>query len=147
MEDIIPKLDRLRTEKRVYLDFQKNEAEMERLNRLVIAYEYKKHEERLNRSGADNDSRTTKMDELKNNSTTIKNEIKKIDEEKNALSEKMKQNSSGSSNIRELEKKIKDYSTQSVRLNTKKGLLETSIADEQRALSSLSSQRGEVKSC
>lgn len=147
MEDIIPKLDRLRTEKRVYLDFQKNEAEMERLNRLVIAYEYKKHEERLNRSGADNDSRTTKMDELKNNSTTIKNEIKKIDEEKNALSEKMKQNSSGSSNIRELEKKIKDYSTQSVRLNTKKGLLETSIADEQRALASLSSQRGEVKSC
>ena len=32
LEDIIPKLDHLRSEKRVYLDFQKNEAEMERLN-------------------------------------------------------------------------------------------------------------------
>lgn len=145
MEDIIPKLDRLRAEKRVYLDFQKNEAEMERLNRLVVAYEYKKHEDRLNRSGADNDSRATKMEELKNSVNTIKNEIKKIDEEKNALSEKMRQNSTSSNNIRELEKKIKDYSTQSVRLNTKKGLLESSITDEQRALASLASQKGEVK--
>ncbi|KAI7888400.1 SMCs flexible hinge [Mucor mucedo] len=117
---------------------------MERLNRLVVAYEYKKHEDRLNRSGVDNEGRTTKMEELKQNVKTIQNEIKKIDEEKNVLSEKMRQNSTSSSNIRELEKKIKDYSTQSVRLNTKKDLLQSSISDEQRALASLSSQRGEL---
>lgn len=144
MEDIIPKLDRLRAEKRVYLDFQKNEAEMERLDRLVVACEYKKHEDRLNRSGADHDTRLRKMDELKNLSKTTKNEIKKIDEEKNALSEEMKQNSSSSNSIRALENKLKEYSTQSVRLNTKKVLLESSITDEQKTLASLSSQRGEV---
>jgi structural maintenance of chromosome 2 len=127
------------------LDFQKNETEMERLNRLVISYEYKRHEERLNRSGADNQARNTTLNDLKNTAENIQGEINKIDEEKNEVSEKMKQNSSGGSKIRELEKQIKDYSTQSVRLRTKKGLLESSTTDEQKALSLLASQRGEVE--
>lgn len=129
----------------MYLDFQKNETEMERLNRLVIAYEYKKHEERLQRSGADNETRNNQMNELKNNVEVMQNEINKIDEEKKAVSEKMKDGSSGGSKIKELERNIKDLSTQSVRLNTKLGLLESSTTDEQKALSLLATQRGEVK--
>lgn len=145
LEDIIPKLDHLRAEKRVYLDFQKNETEMERLNRLVISYEYKKHEERLNKSGADNEARLAKVTELKNTVQVIEGEMEKIEQQKKGISAKMKQNSSNGSQIKELEKKIKEYSTQAVRLSTKKGLLESSTTDEQKALSLLATQRGEVK--
>lgn len=48
-EEIAPKLDKLRNEKRTYLDYQKTEAEMERLNRLMVAYEYKRQEVRFSR--------------------------------------------------------------------------------------------------
>lgn len=137
-------MDRLRAEKRVYLDFQKNEAEMERLNRLVISYEYKRHEEKLNRSGADNEARNARLNEFKNTAQAMQSEIDRIEAEKTEVSEKMKQNSSGGSKVRELEKLIKEYSTQAVRLKTKKGLLESSTTDEQKALSLLASQRGEV---
>ena len=39
-EEITPKLDRLREEKRVFLEFQKTSSELERLSKLVIAYEW-----------------------------------------------------------------------------------------------------------
>ncbi|KAI7903060.1 uncharacterized protein BX663DRAFT_434418 [Cokeromyces recurvatus] len=145
LEDIIPKLDRLRAEKRVYLDFQKTEVEMERLNRLVISYEYKKHEDRLNKSGADNDARTHKINELKENAQVLGNEIKLIEEQKMAISAKMKENSESGNKIKSLEKKIKECSTQSVRLNAKKVLLESSTTDEQKTLSLLATQKGELE--
>ncbi|CAO3620284.1 unnamed protein product [Mucor fragilis] len=143
LEDIIPKLDHLRAEKRVYLDFQKNEAEMERLNRLVISYEYKKHEEKLNKSGADNEARFNKISELRANVQAIEEEMQRIESQKKAVSEKMKKNSASSGKIKELEAKIKEYTTQLVRLKTKKDLLESSTTDEQRSLSLLATQKGE----
>ena len=36
----MPKLDRLRNEKRIYLEFQKASTELERLSRLVVAYDW-----------------------------------------------------------------------------------------------------------
>jgi structural maintenance of chromosome 2 len=39
-EEITPKLDRLREEKRVFLEYQKTLSELEKLSKLVIAYEW-----------------------------------------------------------------------------------------------------------
>ncbi|KAG5461846.1 MAG: P-loop containing nucleoside triphosphate hydrolase protein [Olpidium bornovanus] len=50
-EEIGPKLDKLRVEKRNYLDYQKIKTEMERLEKLVIAYEYKANKVRTYRIG------------------------------------------------------------------------------------------------
>lgn len=143
-EDIIPKLDRLRTEKRIYLDFQKNESEMERLKRLIIAYEYSKHEDRLLRSNTDNDQKMQEIDQLKKTVENIQREIDRLDEDMKSVTDKMKISGSSGSKIKQLELKIKDYSTQLVRLKTKKGLLETSITEEQKAVSSLATQNGEL---
>jgi chromosome segregation ATPase len=60
----MPKLNQLRSEKRVYLDYQKNESEMERLNRLVVAAEYDRHAKKLDRSNADQDNRKARSEEL-----------------------------------------------------------------------------------
>jgi structural maintenance of chromosome 2 len=143
-EDIIPKLDHLRTEKRIYLDFQKNESEMERLNRLVISYEYNKHKEKLNRSSTDNDRKIEEIDGLKRTIEHLQSEIDKLDEDMKSVTKKMKHTGSSGSKIKQLEATIKEHLTQSVRLNTKKGLLETSVTEEQKMLSSLATQKGEV---
>lgn len=39
-EEITPKLDKLREEKRAFLEFQKKSSELEKLSRLVIAFDY-----------------------------------------------------------------------------------------------------------
>jgi hypothetical protein len=50
----------------------------------------------------------------------------------------------GGTTIRKLEQELKEHSTQLVRLNTKKTLLESSTLDEQKNLVSLRAQKGEV---
>ncbi|GAA5805506.1 hypothetical protein EDC94DRAFT_603518 [Helicostylum pulchrum] len=142
LEDIIPKLDRLREEKRIYQEFQKNETEMEMLNRLVISYEYKKHDDRLNRSDADNTDRIAKLEECKTMQTTVRKEIDNINEEKKILSDSLKSNSPGGKKIEELESQMKTYSSKKVQLTTKKKLLGSSITDEQKTLTTLASQKG-----
>ncbi|KAG2232864.1 hypothetical protein INT48_006316 [Thamnidium elegans] len=142
LEDIIPKLDRLREEKRIYQEFQKNETEMEMLNRLVISYEYKKHDERLNRSDTDNTDRISKLEECKTMQNTVKKEIDKINEAEKILSDSLKANSPGGKKIEALETQIKKYSSKKVQLSTKNKLVGSSITDEQQALATLASQKG-----
>lgn len=45
-EEITPKLDKLREEKRAFLEFQKKSSELERLSKLVIAYDWTQLEAR-----------------------------------------------------------------------------------------------------
>lgn len=43
-EEIVPKLDKLRGEKRAYLEFQKTQTEIERLSRIVVSFDYSRFE-------------------------------------------------------------------------------------------------------
>jgi structural maintenance of chromosome 2 len=52
-EEITPKLDTLREEKRSFLEFQKRTTELEKLARLLRAYEWKEATERVKRKEAD----------------------------------------------------------------------------------------------
>lgn len=45
-EEITPKLDKLREEKRAFLEFQKKSSELERLSKLVVAYDWTQLEAR-----------------------------------------------------------------------------------------------------
>ncbi|RIB07698.1 nuclear condensin complex subunit Smc2 [Gigaspora rosea] len=80
-EEIGPKLDKLRTEKRSYLEFQKTESDIERLTRLVVAYEYTKHLEKLDRSGADHEAKKVKVQELLELNERLKDEITYLEED------------------------------------------------------------------
>jgi structural maintenance of chromosome 2 len=46
-EEIVPKLDKLRGEKRAYLEFQKTQTEIERLSRIVVSFDYSRFDVRL----------------------------------------------------------------------------------------------------
>lgn len=49
-EEIVPKLDRLRDEKRTFLEFQKTSSELERLSKLVIAWDWMQDHARVERA-------------------------------------------------------------------------------------------------
>lgn len=46
-EEIVPKLDKLRGEKRAYLEFQKTQTEIERLSRIVVSFDYSRFDVRF----------------------------------------------------------------------------------------------------
>ncbi|ORZ01471.1 RecF/RecN/SMC N terminal domain-domain-containing protein [Syncephalastrum racemosum] len=142
-DDIAPRLDQLRAEKRAYLDFQKIESEMERLNRLVIAYEYHRHQRKLNRSSADNDARIARVQELREAVQVLSSELARIEQDKKEALEKAKEHSGTNGTYKQLEKKTNDYATQLIRLKTKRDLQRASTTDEQKSLSSLATNKGE----
>ncbi|CAJ0748244.1 13808_t:CDS:10, partial [Entrophospora sp. SA101] len=110
-EVIEPKLEKLRAEKNSYLEFQKIEVDIERLSRLIIAYEYTQNQ--LDRSDTI----------IENNKNRI-NDLEEIIEE---LKEELKANGG---RLQELENNVTEYSNQMVRINTKYELNKTSIQEE-----------------
>lgn len=52
-DEIEPKLEKLRGEKRAFLDFQQTQNDLERLTRLVVAHDYVRYTEKLEQSAAD----------------------------------------------------------------------------------------------
>lgn len=87
----MPKLNQLRSEKRVYLDYQKNESEMERLNRLVVAAEYDRHAKKLDRSNADQDGRKARSEELQTLVQERNAQLLAIDDERLASTAKQRE--------------------------------------------------------
>lgn len=64
-EEIEPKLDKLRAEKRSYLEYQKATSELERLTRLVKAYEWKVVGDKVEKAGALLEERMRDIDTAK----------------------------------------------------------------------------------
>ncbi|CAG8465644.1 10085_t:CDS:10, partial [Dentiscutata heterogama] len=144
-QEIGPKLDKLRTEKRSYLEFQKTESDIERLTRLVVAYEYTKHQDKLDRSGADLEAKKVKVQELLEFNERLKDEITYLEEDiRQTTLNKEKEIGTGDK-IQTLENNVTEYSNQIVRINTKCELTKTSITEERKNKDALLSVKAEIE--
>jgi chromosome segregation ATPase len=79
-EEIVPKLDRLREEKRVFLEFQKTSSELERLGKLVIAWDWLQDHKRVEKAKAairEGEGRKKEAGEAKKR---MEGEIKKMEQ-------------------------------------------------------------------
>jgi structural maintenance of chromosome 2 len=64
-EEIEPKLEKLRGEKRAWLDYQKTQGELERLTRVVVASDYVKAGEKCKAAGEEFETKKRKLRILK----------------------------------------------------------------------------------
>ncbi|ETS60683.1 hypothetical protein PaG_04582 [Moesziomyces aphidis] len=90
-EEITPKLDKLREEKRSFLEYQKATTELDRLTRLAKAYEWQqfcaKYEERkalVDRKSQDVQDRQDEAEALKRQIESIERELAQIEKKKEA---------------------------------------------------------------
>ncbi|KAI9302946.1 RecF/RecN/SMC [Cunninghamella echinulata] len=143
-EEITPRLNQLRGEKQFYLDFQKTESDMEKLNRLVISYEYHRHQDKLNKSGSDNSTRQEKLNRLTNDVDTLQKEMKLLEKDKEEAMERWKLKSAEGGAVKDLEHRVREYSTQLVRLKTNYDLQKKSISEEEANLSNLVSSESDL---
>ncbi|CAG8530149.1 10347_t:CDS:10 [Diversispora eburnea] len=144
-EEIGPKLDKLRTEKRSYLEFQKTESDIERLSRLVVAYEYMKYQDKLNRSEIEFESKKAKVRDLQESNEQLKAELVHLEEDIKQITYNKEKEIGQGGKIQELEKKVTEYSNKIVRIRTKCDLNKTSISDEINNKNSLISGRTELE--
>jgi len=129
-EEIEPKLEKLRSEKRAFLDFQQTQSDLERLTRLVIAHDYVRGGERLRVAGDECDNKRNKVQALEENADKLKNEIAHLEEDVKRVRAARDKELRKGGKFQGLEDEVKAYSHDLVRLTTVFDLKNTSMDEE-----------------
>ncbi|KAJ3560139.1 hypothetical protein NPX13_g9410 [Xylaria arbuscula] len=129
-EEIEPKLEKLRTEKRAFLDFQQTQNDLERLTRVVVAHDYVRYQERLAQSETDLEKKRQRQKDLEESSTRLKSEISHLEQDvKKVRGERDKELKKGGK-AQALEDSVKKHSNELVRLATVMDLKTSSKGEE-----------------
>lgn len=144
-EEIEPKLEKLRSEKRAFLDFQQTQNDVERLTRLVVAYDYVKNRERLRVAGEEYEAKKARIQELEDNATRLKGEIAHLEEDVKRVKAVRERELRKGGRFQALENEVKAHSHELVRLATALDLKNSSMAEEKEKRKSLQKTVSELE--
>lgn len=144
-EEIEPKLEKLRTEKRAFLDFQQTQNDLERLTRVVVAYDYVRCQEKLKQSAADLEGKKQRHKSLEDSAARLKSEISHLEEDvKKVRSQRDKEVKKGGK-AQALEETAKKHANELVRMATVMDLKTTSLAEEKEKKSAVEKTVSELE--
>ena len=129
-EEIEPKLEKLRSEKRAFLDFQQTQNDLERLARLVVAHDYLRGGERLQVAGDECENKRNKVQALEDNASRLKNEIAHLEEDVKRVRTARDKELRKGGKFQGLEDEVKNHSHELVRLSTVFDLKNSSMDEE-----------------
>ncbi|KAK4640358.1 Structural maintenance of chromosomes protein 2 [Podospora bellae-mahoneyi] len=130
-DEIEPKLEKLRTEKRAFLDFQQTQNDLERLTRIVVAHDYVVCQEKLKQSGSDLEAKKQRQKDLETSAERLKSEISHLEEDVERVKAQRDKELRKGGKAQALEEAVKKYSNELVRLATVIDLKRTSLAEEE----------------
>ena len=129
-DEIEPKLEKLRTEKRAFLDFQQTQSDLERLTRLVVAHDYLKNKEKLKQSASDLEAKKSKATDLEESAKRLKSEIVHLEEDVKKVKAAREKELRKGGKFQALEEEVKARSEELVRLETLSDLKNASMTEE-----------------
>ena len=130
-EEVEPKLDKLRGEKRAWLDYQKTQGELERLTRVVVAADYVRAGEKMRVAGDEHESKRAKVQHLEDNAVKLKREIENLEEDTQRVRAVREKEMRKGGRFQALENQVKEHSHELVRLSTVLDLKKTSLSEEE----------------
>lgn len=129
-EEIEPKLEKLRTEKRAFLDFQQTQSDLERLTRLVVAHDYIKNKEKMKQSASELEAKKRKAIDLEESAKRMKSEILNLEEDMKKVKAAREKELRKGGKFQALEEEVKNHSHEIVRLSTIYDLKYVSMSEE-----------------
>ncbi|KAI5854256.1 RecF/RecN/SMC N terminal domain-containing protein [Tricharina praecox] len=129
-EEIEPKLEKLRSEKRAFLDFQQTQSDLERLTKLVVAHDYVKNKQRVEQSAAELQAKKHRVSWLGDSAVRLKGELDNLAEDAKRVKAQRDKELRKGSKFLALEKEVKEKSHEIVRLNTVLDLKSNGIKEE-----------------
>lgn len=130
-EEIEPKLEKLRTEKRAFLDFQQTQSDLERLTRLVVAHDYVRSKDRLKQSANDLETNRRRTKDLEEGAKKLKNEIMNLEEDMRKVKAVREKELRKGGRFQALEDEVKNHSHEMIRLATVIDLKTSGLGEEQ----------------
>lgn len=130
-EEIEPALEKLRTDKRAFLDYQQMQNDLERLTRIVVAHDYVRAQEKLAQSAADLEAKKQRQRDLEDSAVRLKSEISHLEEDVQRVRAQRDKELRKGGKAQALEDAVKKHGNELVRLATVVDLKKTSMAEEQ----------------
>ncbi|KAB5576559.1 SMC2-like protein [Coniochaeta sp. 2T2.1] len=130
-EEIEPALEKLRTDKRAFLDYQQMQNDLERLTRVVVAHDYVRAQEKLQQSAADLEAKKQRQKDLEDSAARLRSEISHLEEDVRRVKSQRDKELRKGGKAQALEDAVKKHSNKLVRLSTVMDLKKTSMAEEQ----------------
>ncbi|KAG0636390.1 hypothetical protein HOY80DRAFT_1011299 [Tuber brumale] len=131
-EEIEPKLDKLKMDKRAFLDFQQAQSDLERLTKIVVAHDYLKNQEKVNRSAADLEAKKQRGKDIDDSAKRLKFEIENLAEDIKRVKQQRERELRKGGKFQALEDEVKEMSHNAVRLTTVLDLKSSSINEEKK---------------
>lgn len=139
-EEIEPKLEKLRNEKRTFLEFQQTQSDLEKLSRVVNAHDFTKYSSKFYKLKEEYE---TKKSIVENSSAEIErltNEIANLNEDLERFKAQKAQEAKKGNKLKDLEAKQNELSKVITRLNTSKGIISENVKEEEKKKQNLLKQ-------
>ena len=130
-EEIEPKLEKLRGEKRAFLEFQTTQSDLERLTRLVVAYDYVKNKEKVKHSANDLEAKKQRASDLEDAANRMKGEIAHLEDDIKKVKAARDKELRKGGKFQALEEEVKTHSHEVVRLQTQCDLKQANAVEEE----------------
>lgn len=134
-DEIEPKLEKLRSEMRAFLELQQTQSDLERLTKVVVAHDYVKLCERKQKWNSDNDGKRSRLAALEASISQKQSEIASIEKEIASIKARREAEMKKGGRAQQLEKQEKELSHQLIRVTTSIELKNnTAVEYEQRKI-------------
>ncbi|KAI8911125.1 condensin subunit [Gorgonomyces haynaldii] len=130
--EVLPKLEKLREAKRVLLEFQNIERELEKTRMVVIAFEYHKLDKLQSKADQEFKRLSEKLDNLKSVKSSLEEEIQELERDFQELSQQRQ-----TSELAQLDEVCKEKNKEHARLRTLVNLKEASLKEEEQQTQNL----------
>lgn len=145
-EEIEPKLEKLRNEKRNFLEFQQTQIDLEKLSRLIAACDYTSLSKNFTHHSQFLNQHETKMNALHLEVDKLNHEIKNLNEDLDQVKSRKEENlKADNGSVKELEAKENQLSNDLTRLNTARDIAMDNLTEEKTKHIQLSQQLEQIK--
>ncbi|GJJ10545.1 hypothetical protein Clacol_004772 [Clathrus columnatus] len=136
-EEITPKLDKLRSEKRAYLAYQKTCEEIGRIGNLLQAWDWWESSERVHRRNVEIERRENELESTKSEAERLKREIESAERQKRDLEKEREDELRKSGSFAEREREVKSIEKDVVKLRTQAEIKAQTVTEEETAIRSI----------
>ncbi|GJN91828.1 hypothetical protein Rhopal_004851-T1 [Rhodotorula paludigena] len=144
-EEIVPKLDRLRDEKRTFLEFQKTSSELERLSKLVIAWDWMQDHVRVERAKEAIREGEQRRKDAVEGKKRMEGEIKKMEQSMREIEKERDKELAKGGKVQGLEKELNALDMELAKLKTQAEGKEREIKEEEARIRELEKAQKERK--
>lgn len=143
-EEITPKLDTLRAEKRSFLEWQKSVSELERIGRMLRAWEWTEAKMRADEKEAEMNEKEGEIQRVQKGKKKCTKEIEAAEKESQEVAAKREKEMKKGGKFKKLEEDAVELGKTVAKIKTQVELKQGSIKDEETKVEELMSELDEV---